>query len=131
MKEEKMKTAEFICRNPDCRRPVRFDFASAADGRAVPCDACGTEQRFDPALSGKLRLLRDLLASLRAAAPILGDGRLVMESERGNLEIPLSLLFARMTTDFTLDFGENRLGLRVAVNPLSGGRDGGGGGAPK
>lgn len=120
MSQEKPSTAELLCRNEKCRRPVRFDFETIGEERGIRCPACGRVERLDERTAERLGLLRELLSAIRRAGPILGRSRLVLESEAGRAEIPFNLLLHRLTTDFALDFGDEDLAIRIAVNPLAG-----------
>ena len=112
------KMAEFTCPNPECRSPVRFDPDKVEVGFSVSCPACGREKRFDRNLAEKFRLLRELVSAIRQAKSILGRGNVVVEFRGGKLEMPFNLFLHRLTTELALDFREEELDLRIAVNPF-------------
>jgi hypothetical protein len=107
---------EFICPAEGCGKLVRFNLSLLE--REIPevlCPACGKTYLLSPEAIEKLGLLRDLIAALRKARPILGDGGVGIEVGGHKVVVPYFLLLTRMTSELALKIADDRLTFRFVV----------------
>ena len=107
---------EFNCPAEGCGEPVRFDLGLL--GRETPevfCPACGKTFLLSPEVVGKLELLRELIAALRKARPILGEAGVGIEVGGHKVVVPYFLLLTRMTSELALKIEDDQLSFRFVV----------------
>ena len=112
----KEQTIEFTCPAEKCGEPVRFTLGVLeAKKPGVSCPACGKVQVLSPEAVEKLGLLEELIAALKKARPILGDGGVGVEVDGRKVVIPYFILLTRMSSELALKIEDDRLTFRFAV----------------
>lgn len=112
---EKQKI-EFSCPAEGCGETVGFTLGLL--GREIPevlCPSCGKTFLLSPEAVEKLGLLRDLVAALKKARPILGDGGVGVEIGGHKVVVPYFLLLTRMTPELALKIEDDQLTFRFVV----------------
>ncbi len=112
----KEQSIEFACPAEKCGEPVRFPLGIIkGESPEVSCPACGKVQVLSPEAVEKLGLLEELIAALKKARPILGEGGVGVELDGRKVVIPYFILLTRMTSELALKIGDGRLTFRFAV----------------
>ncbi len=107
---------EFDCLAEGCGEPVRFTLGLLEkETPEVLCPSCGKAHLLSPEAVEKLGLLRDLIAALKRARPILGDGGVGIEVGGHQVVVPYYLLLTRMTSELALKVADDRVTFRFVV----------------
>lgn len=107
---------EFDCPEPGCGEPVSFTLkVLEAETPEALCPACGKTYPLSPEAVEKLRLLRDLIAALKKARPILGEGGVGVEVGGHKVVVPYYLLLTRMTPELALKVEDGDIAFRFVV----------------
>ena len=112
---------DFKCLEENCTGVVKFNLNELElnGDMQILCPECHRPYEFDAALSGKFRLLANLVTALREAEPILGSANVAVAVPGGEVKVPYVLLLTRLNTMITLDFGEKKVDFHVLVEPTS------------
>ncbi len=107
---------EFDCPAPGCGAPVSFTLGVLeAESPEVLCPSCGKTYPLSPEAAEKLGMLRDLIAALRKARPILGEGGVGIEVGGHKVVVPYYLLLTRMTSELALKVEDGAIVFRFVV----------------
>jgi hypothetical protein len=111
---------DFMCIEDGCTGVVKFDLLSLAQEEfQVLCPVCHKPYQFDAALREKLMKLKNLIAAVREAEPILGDCNVAVAVPGGEVKIPYALLLTRLNTMITLQLGGKTVDFHLWIEPSS------------
>ncbi len=109
---------EFDCPAEGCGEPVRFNLdLIRKEIPEVLCPACGKTYSLSPEAVEKLEMLRELIAALRKARPILGEAGVGIEVGGHKVVVPYYLLLTRMTSELALKIEDGPVTFRFVVEP--------------